>query len=245
MPKANAAGRVNFNHENCKPPFRLDYDVVETPVKSGNESLPPDVMAQSRRLYDLIHTEPARAIEPLKDLVKRFPLAPIPKNWLLLAYTETRQSDEANAVEKRLLAEHPDYLFTKLNRAQFLLADGRAHEVPALFGHKMELHLMYPHRQVFHVSEAVGFWSTIFKYYWQTGDLLIASDYIKRLQDVAPGHPTVTEFEDLYDRFRAEVLGAESDDEPEALPAIERPRRFGSHMPKKDRNRKGRKRRRA
>ena len=168
--------------------FLLEYEIVDGPLEETRVGLTPEVEEQYSELHELTMEDPARAIPRLEALVAKYPSIPVLKNWLSFAYTKTGRPADAEAVEERLWREHPDYLFARLARARHHLARGELDQVPEVLG-KLDLKLMYPHRDVFHVSEAVGLWSLLAQWCFRRGDDRSALLYLDQLIETAPDHP--------------------------------------------------------
>ena len=70
-----------------------------------------------------------------------------------------------------------------MNYAEFLLQDGRLKEISAVLGGHFSLTQMYPHRDVFHISEVVAFYSFLGRYRVTEGDLDQAESILRFLKD--------------------------------------------------------------
>lgn len=84
---------------------------------------------------------------------------------------------------------NPDYLFARLNHAQFCLLNGRLDEIPIIFGDNFDLKLLYPHRNKFHISEFIGFSAVMIEYFIRIGDLEQAEIRYQMLEQIAPDAP--------------------------------------------------------
>jgi tetratricopeptide (TPR) repeat protein len=104
-------------------------------------------------------------IKTLKSLISRHPNIPIFKNYLAITYYLRGQNREAFEVNELLLAEHPDYLIAKLNKANEYMDSGDFGKVPELLAPMEHLNVAYPHRETFHVDEIVGYFNTLARYY--------------------------------------------------------------------------------
>ena len=215
------------------------YDVVDTKVDSGEPTLPAEMEDEAAIVYVQIFDDPAASLPTLLAWLDRYPDVPTVKNWLQVAYRGVGRAADAAAIADRVVAEHPDYLFARLHRVEQLLADARYDEIPAALG-GLDLKQIYPHRSTFHVSEAIGLWGLLAKYKLMVGDLLGADRHWVDLQRIAPDHPMTAQVGGLFGRLveaAQELLPP-----PPAGGSPPRPPRQGSHTPKKDRNRRGRRR---
>jgi tetratricopeptide (TPR) repeat protein len=154
---------------------------------SGLGALPPEVQEQSRNLYELAMSHPHKGIARLETLVDQYPPVPALKNWLAVAYLQAGRQAEADAMEERIWREHPDYFFGRISRAYRCMNDGELDRVPEVLG-GLDLKQMYPHRDVFHVSEALTLWALLADWYYQQGEDDEALDHLDWMLEVDPDH---------------------------------------------------------
>jgi tetratricopeptide (TPR) repeat protein len=168
----------------------ISYQITWGPLEDNpSNALPPEVESQADRLYHLTNSQPAQAIPELQNWIERYPDVAKLSNFLCAAYQAI--GDEANAerIARENYRRHPDYLFAKLNYASSCIQQGNLDEIPAIFNNKYDLSMLYPGREVFHITEFVGFMSVMVSYFLAKGDEGQARVYYKMLQDVAPDHP--------------------------------------------------------
>lgn len=179
-----------------KEVYLLEYEIVDGPLEETRVGLTPEVEEQYSELFDLTMDSPAAAVPRLEALIEKYPSVPVLKNWLMVAYQSTGRNAESAAVGERLWREHPDYLFARITRAQHHLSRGEFDKVPEVLG-KLDLKLMYPHRSVFHVSEAAALWSLLAEWCFRRGDDDAALLYLDQMLEVAPDHPLTQRTETL------------------------------------------------
>lgn len=80
-------------------------------------------------------------------------------------------------------------MFAKLNYAEICIQKGELEKMPEIFDNKFELKALYPKRNKFHITEAVGFWGVIGIYFALRGYTDQAQLYYKNLKELAPEHP--------------------------------------------------------
>jgi tetratricopeptide (TPR) repeat protein len=122
-----------------------------------------------------------RAIGGLRQAILKYPGKPIFYNLLQSAYLvngDVVKSDEITVVMNQLF---PDYLFSKMGYANFLLYNNRPEEAIAVFNGKHDLNQLYPHRKLFHKSEASAFWGTMCRCYTAMGDADRADEYMNEI----------------------------------------------------------------
>jgi hypothetical protein len=217
------------------------YTVVDGPVDTGYPVLPPELDDEKMRVDGLMRTDPAAAIPTLIEWVERFPAVPTVKSWLATCYRAVGRLDDADRVAEHLLREHPGYLFGRLYWAERLMDVGSFDKVPSVLA-PFDLKGMFPDRTEFHCSEALGLWASLARYRLLTGHPDAAADHLWDMRQWEPNHPLTRGVERMLAAARPpgarHVLASSTGRTPES------PRGFrqGSHTPKKDRNRKGRRR---
>ena len=144
-------------------------------------------------LHALLHDAPAAAIPQLEVLVERFPGSRMLMNWLASAYSHVGDDEKAEHIIRLNFELHPDYLFARLAYAQRCLRRGDLDRVREVFEDKFDLKLMYPHRDVFHVSEFVAFCSVAVEYFMRTGETEAAHALFGALDDMCPDHPVTNQ----------------------------------------------------
>jgi len=202
--------------------------------------VPAEFDDEKRALFNLSCTDPAAAIPTLVEWVERFPTVPTVKSWLVNGYRALGRTAEADALGERMLRDHPNYLFARLYWAGRMMDAGWLDKVPIALA-PFDLKEMYPHRSQFHVSEALSFWAVMARYRCLIGDLGAAADHLWDMQQLAPDHPDTRAIEQMLATATAAALQRLADP-PARVRDPQRPFRHGSHTPKKDRNRKGRRR---
>ncbi|MGD0462374.1 MAG: hypothetical protein ABSB74_07780 [Tepidisphaeraceae bacterium] len=174
------------------PAFRfLEYDITSEPVCLPDESDPQlDAVMEDRRekLFDWTHNHPHRAIPELENLLERFPNSKLLMNWLTAAYQQVDEDEKAERLVKICHERYPDYLFAKVNLAALHLRRGEIAQAEAVMQNKWDLKLMYPDRDVFHVSEFVAMARVAVDYYMLKGNFEAAEPIYEAMTEIAPDH---------------------------------------------------------
>ena len=130
-----------------------------------------------------------KIIDQLTQLIIQYPTVPMLKNFLSVAYNAQGNFEKAVEVNNWLLAEHPDYLFAKINQANDFINNGEFEKVPEILGEAMEIRQLYPERDLFHISEVTIFYRLAIRYYAVINNLELAENRMKILREIAPHHP--------------------------------------------------------
>jgi len=124
----------------------------------------------------------------LKDCVRKYPHIPQFKNYLALYYSRKNDTEKFKAIIEETEQKHPDYLFSKIMIAQEALYDNDLERVPEILGEYLNLQLLYPERDTFHVSEVMGYMLVVAKYYIAKEDFERAGQQLDILKDIDPDH---------------------------------------------------------
>src|SRR5437667_6894279 len=98
------------------------YDITWDPLHNlPHNVLPPEVDSQAERLHNPAVSRPAKAVPELERWIERYPDVAKLYNFLCLAYQGVGDTANAERIARENYRRHPDYLFAKLNYADFCL----------------------------------------------------------------------------------------------------------------------------
>jgi len=169
------------------PEFLDKQNAMEPALRDKIEGLYFEVMEQNGG---------RKSIKKLRKLIEEFPENPQLKNFLLVAYDNAGNKAKSREVNHWILAEHPDYLFGKLNQAAEYYEEEEYEKMLEVLGEEMEIQSLYPERNEFHVAEVTGFYKFAVLYFAAIGNLETAGGRLEIMQDIAPDHPD-TRFAEL------------------------------------------------
>jgi tetratricopeptide (TPR) repeat protein len=172
------------------PVYLTQYEITDEPIKeAAYQRLPDAVKEQLENLYYQAQRHPKRAIPELMELKEKYPRVPQIYNFLAAAYSHAGEKEKAEQMIQENLRLNPNYLFARINQAQFLLANGEYDRIPEVFDHKYDLQMLYPKRRKFHITEVANFMGIMGLYFARTNQLDIAERYNAVLQEIAPDFP--------------------------------------------------------
>jgi len=185
------------------------YKIVYEPMKDEYSKLVPSEIEDeiSDELYDLTKKNPRKAIERLNQLKKQYPAYPRIYNYLTASYSVLGDSKKLNEIIEENYRKTPEYLFAKINYAEICLHRGEVDKIPIIFDNKFDLKLLYPHRDEFHITEAVSFFGLIGRYYLAIGDLEQARRVLKMLKRIAPDREATQILKNKLREKRNELRG--------------------------------------
>lgn len=175
------------------PLVHLAYQITSEPLAAPQDGGPPRHVRDAlhdeiEELHDLVRDDPAAVVERLKLLIEQYPDWGLLYNWLGAAYSRLGDMDNAEATAFLLYSRQPDYLFAKVNYAQLLLRRGDLDGVAKVFNETFDLKLLYPRRDVFHLSEFVAFCNITIEYLMRRGEVDAAHSLFDVLEELAPDH---------------------------------------------------------
>ncbi len=165
--------------------FNISYGPVDT---KDEQKIPAGVKDHLEKLYYLSQNNPQQAIEPLEKLKQEYPDIPRIYNYLMAAYMLTGNLERADALTIENYQKHPDYLFAKMNYAEYCLRHDNLDEIYKIFDNKFDLKLLYPHRNDFHISEVISFYGILGIFFIRTGKRESAENLYKMLKRLDPDH---------------------------------------------------------
>jgi hypothetical protein len=221
---------VDFNETDLCAETKTE--VLETPVTMEVMDVPfPDGLKPV--MVDVFHDGAVRGrafvVPRLLKAITRFPTVPCLKNYLVVAYTVQKKTEQAVAATEALLEAHPDYLFGRAMAATLRIRKGLLAEALVLLGPSLRLGDLYPETRVFHISEVRAYYHAAGMYHLATGNEAACQGIIEALQHLVPDAPEVTSLlhetankriEDLRKRMEQAQRTAIRVKEPE-IPATE------------------------
>ncbi len=169
---------------------KLGYSITWEPLfDEDNIKLPEKIAQRKEYIFNHLAKTPEKFIGELTDLVNEYPEDKGLGNFLVAAHQYNGQSEVFEKEVRAQLARHPKYLFALTQMAELYIKQDEYEQVYQLFGCHFDLKLLYPERNVFHVSEVSATHSIAGRYYAWSGDKekLLHSYLI--LSEIAPDSP--------------------------------------------------------
>jgi tetratricopeptide (TPR) repeat protein len=165
----------------------VSFEITDEPLEDKfSRAIPDEISDQLEELYYLCQKKPSKAIAPLEELRRQYPDIPKVYNFLYAAYELSGEKSKAREAVLEMYRRHPDYLFAKVNYAEFCLQDGNYGKIAEIFDNKFDLTILYPDRKKFHISEVRGFYGIMGRYWLQTGQTHAAKMCYKMLRQIDP-----------------------------------------------------------
>ncbi len=136
----------------------------------------------SEKLYtDVVKNKPT-ILDKLYKYIKKYPNEPTFKNYLALVYNMRGNIEKAFEVNKRIVKEHPDYLYGKINLANEYIKKEKPEDAIVVLGVNLDLQKLYPHRDLFHIDEVITYYIAVVRYLFSVDESAAAEDLISQLE---------------------------------------------------------------
>ncbi|MFH1121887.1 MAG: DUF1186 domain-containing protein [Bacteroidota bacterium] len=186
--------------ENTEEQFTFHgYEITtDNSFQHARYGITPDLAVQlEKAALGCQNKSEKRVVEKMTNLVRQYPHIPMFKNYLMVAYRLHGNRLKADELNERIIQEHPDYLFGKLNQANGFIDRGEPGKVPGILGASLELRELYPERKLFHYAEYTNYMNVVIRYFAAVKDLETAERKLSLLEELAPDDP-VTEQADSF-----------------------------------------------
>lgn len=131
----------------------------------------PELLAQLETFHNLALEGEKSNVSKLLNAIKKYPDNPQLKNFLSVLYGQLGDVEKMYETNRWIIAEHPDYLFGKLNLANEYYANDEYEKMPEVLGKAMEIKALYPNRDTFHIVEVLAFLKCAILYFTAIGDI--------------------------------------------------------------------------
>jgi len=159
-------------------------DSRQNPTDEDNDLL--DCLLRNIRTHpETITSERCGYFQELEKLRLKYPLNPIILNYLAIGYEHLKQTEKARSLIFETCEKFPDYLFARAAKAKLLFKEGKRIEGFEAIGNSLTIKQLYPHRDVFHVSEVKVFEDVLVAYFYLMQDLEQAEYHLKIIEKIA------------------------------------------------------------
>jgi tetratricopeptide (TPR) repeat protein len=158
-------------------------------VDEYSKRITTEIKKEINILHHMLYSDPEKAIPILEDLIEKHPKVVQFWNFLGGAYKIVEDMENSRRIAYQLYQNEPNYLFGKINYADFCLDDGDLEKIPEIFNDKYDLQGIYPDRAEFHITEAMNFFYLMARYFMQKNDDKQAQTYVNMMEDIDPDYP--------------------------------------------------------
>ncbi len=164
--------------------------------------LPREVDVQLEDLYQIALEGRESGLNRLMRLIEKYPQVPVLKNYLSILFKSMGKIEKAFEVNRWVVAEHPDYLFGKLNLAAEYFTNEEYDKIPEALGESMNLKELYPERDTFHIDEVLGFFKMSVFYFSALGHFDEAETRLEVMSEIAPDSEDFEQAEEYFTDFQ-------------------------------------------
>jgi tetratricopeptide (TPR) repeat protein len=163
------------------------YKITNDPnFLDKQNAITPELSKQFEHYHKLALEGKRSSVQKFLNAIEKYPDNPQLKNYLSVLYSQLGETQKAYETNRWIIAEHPDYLFGKLNLANEYFQKKEYQKMPEVLGEEMELKALYPHRDTFHINEVTSFLKCAILYFSSIGKLEDAEIRYDILDKLAP-----------------------------------------------------------
>lgn len=167
--------------------MEINYNITTDPnLLDIQNAITPELSRKLEQFHKLALKGKRSSVQKLVNAIERYPNNPQLKNYLSVLYGQLNDTKKMHETNKWIIAEHPNYLFGKLNLANEYYFKQDYHKMPEVLGSTMELKALYPDRDTFHLNEVISFYKCAILYFTAIGDIEQAEIRYDIMQKLAP-----------------------------------------------------------
>ncbi len=170
--------------------LNIGYTITTDPnFLNDQNAITPELSNKIERYHQMALDGKRSSVQKLLDAIEQHPGNPQLKNYLSVLYSQLGETQKMYDVNRWIIAEHPNYLFGKLNLANEYYLKQEYDKIPNVLGHEMELQALYPDRDTFHLNEVISFLKCAVLYFTAIGDFDQAEIRYEIMLELAPDMP--------------------------------------------------------
>lgn len=163
------------------------YNITTDPnFLDKQNAMTPELSRLLERFHKLALDGKKSSIQKILNAIEKYPNNPQLKNYLSVLYGQMGDTKRMYETNHWIIAEHPNYLFGKLNLANEYYLKKEYDKMPEILGKAMELKALYPNRDTFHLNEVISFLKCAVLYFAAIGDIEQAKVRCEIMQELAP-----------------------------------------------------------
>jgi hypothetical protein len=167
--------------------IKLSYNITTDPqFLDDQNAINPQLSRTLEKYHQMALKGKKASIPKILSAIEKYPNNPQLKNYLSVLYGQLNMTQKMYDVNKWIIAEHPNYLFGKLNLANEYYLKEEYSKIPEVLGHEMELKSLYPNRRTFHLNEVTSFLKSTILYYTAIDNIEQAEIRYDLLKQIAP-----------------------------------------------------------
>jgi hypothetical protein len=161
-----------------------EYTISYDPIKSKyHEKMSPHIYEKYINLLTRINKGDWPVLEEIESISKNIS-NPVFNSLLFNCYIINGRFQDAYTIAELNFTKFPDYLYARFDQANVFLQKKEFNLIPQLFNFKYDIKQFMPKRNVFHISEVLGFNQIMFKYFFSINEIKRAKIYYKIIRDV-------------------------------------------------------------
>ena len=185
--------------------IEISYDAIDMPYFKNEDEL-----EECQKIYEVLKTakkkQEFKAVKTkLHDMIAANPENPVYHNYLAIC---SLKNSEYRSIVENTVKIFPNYLFGKVALANLLLDEDKIEEAEKIFNNKYTLPGLYPDRKTFHITELIGFNSTMMRFFLHKQDIAQVNINYKMMYEMDDDH---LDRSDLFLKAEAEFILKKTD----------------------------------
>jgi len=152
--------------------LQLGYKITtDSNFLDKQNAITPELSSKLESFHKMALEGKKSSVQKILDAIDQYPDNPQLKNYLSVLYGQLNENEKMYETNRWIISEHPDYLFGKLNLANEYYLKQEYEKMPEILGDAMELKLLYPQRDTFHINEVFSFLKCAVQYFTAVGNI--------------------------------------------------------------------------
>lgn len=136
--------------------------------------------------------------EYIRRRMRKYPKTPVFLNYLSVWYSERGRRDEAEAVMRKAVDLHPDYIIAQTGLADLLIGRGENEGSMALLGPDLRIDKRFPNVDIFHRQEVISYETVSIRCLLHDDKLDMALEKYNDLKDLFPMEPRLEAIGEIF-----------------------------------------------
>ncbi len=187
MNRKNRNFNITNNTTTMSNKITKGYNITNDPnFLDKQNGITPELSKYLDRYYQMAIDGKKSSLPKILSAIEKYPNIAKLKNFLSVLYSQLGDMQKSYEINHRIIAEHPDYLFGKINLAHEFYFKQEYNKMAEILGETFDLHALYPHRDTFHINEVVSFQKCAVLYFAAIGKIEDAEIRYELMNELAP-----------------------------------------------------------
>lgn len=196
-----------------KASYKMGHYKISTDPDYLNDRhhITPEIQRILTELRPGVEKGKKHLVRKLTNYCTKYPKVPAFKNHLTILHKLNNNHEKAEKINRRLVKDHPNYIFGKINLATAHLEKGESEEALKILGANLEIQELYPDRDEFHVEEVMAFNYIVVIYFLVLENMAEAQTRLAIMEEIEIDHPKTLMAKMACEERKIEILEDEKD----------------------------------